>query len=324
MEATAKGGGFVRIIPEGRLVYGLQLPVIAQSTIFAAPWEAQAGREEILRVAQACDRSGFFYLAACDHVCIPRERAAAMSTVWYDTVATLGFLAAATTRVRLLSYVYVAPYRHPLAIAKAFCTLDALSGGRVILGVGAGHLEREFATLGVDFPRRGRLLDEAIEAVRSAFVTEFPEHDGAIWKFRDVGLQPRPLQKPRPPIWVGGSTAAAMRRAAERGDGWLPQGTPRADLPKAIAFIRERRARVHGDAPIEVGTNSDWMYIGRRRFELPPGTRSGSGEELAEPLRALRAIGVGHFGVRLRSRSCDELVEQIEAFAAEVAPHLED
>src|SRR5262245_56923813 len=94
----------VQIVPSGQLVYGLQLPVTAQSAAFAAPWEASAGVDEILRVAQACDRSGFFYVATCDHVCVPRSHAAAMSTIWYDVVATLGFLAAATERVRLFSY----------------------------------------------------------------------------------------------------------------------------------------------------------------------------------------------------------------------------
>ena len=108
----------VTIVPTGQLVYGLQLPVAAQSSAFVAPWEATAGTDEILRVAQACDRSGFFYVATCDHVCVPRSHAAAMSTTWYDVIATLGFLAAATQRVRLLSYVYVAPYRHPLMSAK--------------------------------------------------------------------------------------------------------------------------------------------------------------------------------------------------------------
>src|SRR5215470_11978627 len=177
----------VQIVPPGRLVYGMQMPVTAQSRVFVAPWEADAGSEEIVRVAQACDRSGFFYLAVCDHICVPRDHAAAMSTVWYDPVATLGFLAAATRRVRLLSYVYVPAYRHPLATAKAFATLDALSGGRVILGAGAGHLEAEFETLGVPFEARGRRLDEALDLIRKAFLDEWPEHDGAVWRVRDMG-----------------------------------------------------------------------------------------------------------------------------------------
>ncbi len=133
------------------LAYGIQLPIQAQSTAFVEPWELEAGRDELAAIARACDDAGFAYVAVCDHVAIPREKAAAMNTTWFDTVATLGWLAAVTTRTRLLSHVYVAAYRHPLATAKAFATIDALSGGRAILGVGTGHVEAEFALLGVPF-----------------------------------------------------------------------------------------------------------------------------------------------------------------------------
>lgn len=314
----------VQICPKGKLVYGMQLPVAAQSTVFAAPWEATAGTDEIRRIAQACDANGFFYLGVSDHVCVPREQAKAMSTVWYDTVATLGFLAAATKNVRLMSYVYIAPYRHPLATAKAFATLDALSGGRVIVGVGAGHLQGEFETLGIDFTKRGRLLDEAIDVINAAFENEYPDHDGPTWHVHDRGLRPRPVQQPRPPIWVGGSTKAALRRAAERGDGWLPQGAPEMGMPAAIEYIRTQRAKVRGDAPIEIGMNAPWMYVGKPLFEVPPNTRHGSGEELAASLRELKKMDVSHTGVRFRSRSCDELVDQIHAFGSDVAPLLND
>lgn len=312
----------VSIVPAGQLVYGLQLPVTAQSSAFVAPWEATAGTEEILQVARACDRSGFFYIATCDHVCVPRSHAAAMSTTWYDVIATLGFLAASTQRVRLLSYVYVAPYRHPLMSAKSFATIDALSGGRAIVGVGAGHLQAEFETLGADFSKRGRLLDEAIEAIALALTDEYPEHAGAIWRFRDMGVRPRPVQRPRPPIWVGGSTPAALKRAAERGDGWLPQGVPEMGMERAIAFVREHRAKLRGDAPIEIGMNSPFLYVGKPTFDCGPNALTGGGHEIADTLRKRKDLGVSHMGVRFRSRSCAELVEQIEAFGQEVGPHL--
>ena len=312
----------VQVLPPGGFAWGLQLPVAQQSTVFAAPWEAAAGPAELRRVAEACDRAGFFSIAVCDHVCVPRSHAAAMSTTWYDAVATLGFLAAATTRVRLLSHVWIAAYRHPLQTAKAFATLDALSGGRVILGVGAGHLEAEFRTLGVDFARRGRLLDEAIDAVAAAFTAEYPDHEGPQWSIHDVGIRPRPVQRPRPPIWVGGNTPAALKRAAVRGDGWLPQGTIRTELPAQIAFIRKHRHAVRGDVPIEIGGNSEWLYVGKPPFDLGPNARAGTGEEIAASLHELRALGVQHCGVRFRTRSCEELIDQIFAFADRVAPHL--
>ncbi|MFK4273939.1 LLM class flavin-dependent oxidoreductase, partial [Streptomyces milbemycinicus] len=108
----------MRVLPRGRLSYGMQLPVQSQSTLYAEPWEAGAGQAELLAVARAADRLGFAYLAVCDHVAIPRRLADAMGTVWYDPVATLGWLAAATERVRLLSHVAVAALRHPLLTAK--------------------------------------------------------------------------------------------------------------------------------------------------------------------------------------------------------------
>ena len=313
----------VQIVPPGRLVYGMQLPIQAQSTVFAAPWERDAGPADLVRIAQACDRNGFFYVAVCDHVCVPRERAAAMGTTWYDTVAKLGYFAVATQNVRPMSHVFILPYRHPLLSAKAFATVDALSGGRVILGVGAGHLEGEFATLGVDFKRRGKLLDEAIDLVKKAFLEEYPSHDGPTWPVREVGVAPRPAQRPRPPIWVGGSTPAALKRAAERGDGWLPQGTPRAELPQAIATIREHRARKLGDAPIEIGTMSEWLYVGKPSFDVGANARTGKPEEIAAHLRGLKDIGVHHFGVRFRARSSAELIDQIDAFGGGVAPLLD-
>lgn len=312
----------VQICPAGRLVFGLQLPIAAQSKTFAQEWEADGGTKDILRIAQACDRSGFFYVAVCDHVAVPRAAAAAMSTTWYDVIATLGFLAAATANVRLLSYVYVAPYRHPLMTAKAFATIDALSGGRAILGVGAGHLQGEFEALGVDFKKRGKLIDEALDAVRLAFLDEYPVHDGAQWQFRDLGVAPRPVQQPRPPIWIGGSTTAALKRAAERGDGWLPQGIPEMGMEKAIDFVRQHRRKTHGDAPIEIGMNSPWLYVGEASFDLGPNTLSGSPDAIAENLRQRSKLGVSHMGVRFKARSCDEFIEQVERFGLQVGPQL--
>jgi probable F420-dependent oxidoreductase len=276
----------------------------------------------VRRIAEACDRNGFFYLAVSDHVAVPRSHAAAMSTVWYDTVATLGFLAAATRHVRLMSYVWIPAYRHPLLTAKAFLTLDALSGGRVVLGCGAGHLEGEFAALGVDFAKRGKLMDEALDVIVKAFLDEYPSHDGPTWTVHDVGLRPRPVQQPRPPVWIGGNTPAALRRAAAKGDGWVPQGTFRDQFPAQVATIREHRKKVRGDEPIEIGANSPWLYLGKPAFDMPPGSVTGSAETIAASLRELASMGANLCGVRFRSRSCDELCDQIDAFGRDVAPLL--
>ena len=118
------------VIAPGSVEWGIQLPIQSQSTAFVQPWEASAGPAELAAVAVAADRAGAFYVAVCDHIAIPRPLDETMGDVWYDTIATLGWLAAQTERAQLLSHVYVVPYRSPLVTAKAFSTLDLLSGGR--------------------------------------------------------------------------------------------------------------------------------------------------------------------------------------------------
>ena len=307
------------VLPEGRLVVGMQLPIQSQSSIYAEPWEAHAGAAELAAVARAADASGFFYVAVCDHVAIPSDKAEAMGTEWWDTVATLGWLAGITERVHLLSHVYVPAYRHPLQVAKAFATLDVVSGGRVILGVGAGHVEAEFELLGLPFAERGALLDESIDALRAAFAEDYPTLPGPRWPAADLGQHPRPIQEDGPPIWVGGSSAPAIRRAAQRGDGWLPQGPV---TPEIVARIHELRAAAGCHGSFDLGALIGSTYVGEPTWDLGERTLSGSPEKLAHVLGKLGALGVGQVQVRLRSRSVEELTDQIGRFGAEVIPLL--
>jgi probable F420-dependent oxidoreductase len=305
--------------PEGPVAFGIQLPVQACSTLFAERWEARAGADELGSVARVAEHAGFAYVAVCDHVAIPKERADAMSTTWYDCVTTLAYLAALTHRIRLLSHVYVLSYRHPLTVAKQWMTLDALSAGRAILGVGAGHVAGEFDALGVDVGRRGALLDEAIDAVRAAFAGEYTTHEGDAWSYGEVGLTPRPVQASLP-IWVGGSSPAALRRAAERGDGWLPAGPPEGGMSAGIARIHELRARAgRADEPFTVGALSGPLYVGLPRWDVGRAVH-GSPEQIASFLRVLAGFGVDQIQVAFRSRDVHELCDQLRAFGAEVAP----
>lgn len=303
----------VSVVPDGELVYGIQLPVQALSRLIAAPWEREAAPDDLLAVAQAADRSGFFYVAICDHVAIPRDRAETMSTQWYHPIATLGWLAGQTSNARIMSNVYVAALRHPLDTAKAFATLDALSGGRLVFGVGAGHVEGEFDALGVPFKERGRLLDEAIDRIVAAWRDEYVD---------DLGQRPRPVQQPRPPVWVGGSTPPALRRVADRGDGWVPQGTPRAEMPAALEVIRRRRDEVRPGQPLDFGVITERIFLGEADWDLPRGTISGSPDEVAAALNEYGTMGVSHLQVRFASRSAAELCDLLERFGAEVGPQL--
>ncbi|WP_329464649.1 LLM class F420-dependent oxidoreductase [Streptomyces sp. NBC_01431] len=314
----------VRILPDGRLVYGMQLPVQSQSTIYAEGWEAAAGPGDLAEIARAADRGGFAYIACCEHIAIPRRLAGPMGTVWYDPVATLAFLAGITERVRLMSHVAVVGLRHPLITAKQYATLDHLSGGRLILGVGAGHVQEEFEAVGADFAGRGPVLDETVDALRAALgAEEYPEFQGERFSFSGLGQRPRPAQQ-RVPLWVGGSSPAAVRRAALRGDGWLPQGDPRDRLPAQIARVRALREEAGVAEPIVIGAITEALYVGEPGWETGRRTLTGKPEALAESLRAYGAMGVDQIQVRFRSRGRDELIDQMAAFGADVGPYLND
>ena len=279
--------------------FGIRLPVQAQSTLYAEPWEARAGIDEIAGVARVAEHSGFAYVAVCDHVAVPKERAHDLTTVWWDCVATLSYLAAVTHRVRLVGRGYGLALRHPLAVAKQWATLDALSGGRAILGVGGGTVDGEFIALGVDHARRDALLDEALDAVRAAFDDEFSSHAGEAWEYDEVGIAPRPVQH-HLPVWVGGSTEVALQRAATRGDGWVPSGPPDGGMSAGIAHLRgllEEAGRA--DEPFTVGARSGAAV--RRR--APLGRRPGGARVARAGRRASSGCWRGSASTRSRWRS---------------------
>ena len=210
--------------------------------------------------------------------------------------------------------------RHPLRSAKEFATLDVLSGGRVICGVGAGHVAEEFDLMGPDFDQRGQATDEAIAGLATGLVDEFPVLDGPRWEASGVGLEPRPVQSPRPPIWVGRVVAG---RAA-----------PRRPLRRRLAppVTRAQRGAAGHAAPAarRVPRRCAPRHRGHRRLplrrhapaglELPRGRCPVRPEELAEYLRTFADAGVGQVQVRFPSRTAGELCDQIAAFADEVVP----
>jgi probable F420-dependent oxidoreductase len=284
------------------LKFGLSLPIVQQIPGGVEPWECAAGAPELVAVARAADRLGFSHLSACDHIAIPQAWAPSAGTVWYDAVVTLAFLAAVTTRIRLLSHVIVLAYRHPLVVAKAFASLDALSDGRVILGVGSGHLKPEFRALGANYEARGAFADEAVRAIRTAWEQERATFDGRLVQFRDVTIAPRPRQRPRPPIWVGGNSRAAVRRAARHADGWIPWLIAPAEFGRLGADARELRERAPDAAPFELVAP---LSVG---VDEGPATIAARVEEWL-------AVGATAFHVGLAHTGLDHLLERMALVA---------
>ncbi len=309
------------VVPEGEVMFGMQLPIQTLTRTLVDPWEDDASVDDLVTVAQTAERSGMGFVGVCDHIAIPQnDYAKNMTTTWYDTVATLAFLAAHTSTVKLLSVVYIAAYRHPLATAKAFSTIDHLSGGRAILGVGAGHVEAEFEALGVDYSKRGKLLDETLEALTGAFDDTYVSHSGEFFNYENMGVGPAPDAGDLT-IWVAGGGAPAYRRVGQYANGFIPFVNPHDEYPEMINTInRHAEAAGRGGERFDIGIMPPWMFIGDPPDEIGIHMISGSPEKIAEELRRERDLGANVFHLKFRGRSHAEYLEQIEQFGSEIAP----
>jgi probable F420-dependent oxidoreductase len=181
-----------------------------------------ASPESLARWAERVETLGYHLLMISDHVAITPDVAARYPAPFYDPFITLAWLATQTRHVELGTTVVILPYRHPLQTARLAANVDRLSGGRFVFGVGVGWARQEFEALGVPFERRGAMANEYLDVIRRCWTEDVVSHDGTFVRFRDVQTTPRPLRTPRPPIWVGGASDAALRRAVRFADAWHP------------------------------------------------------------------------------------------------------
>jgi len=204
--------------------------------------------ESLANWARLTEELGFHFVAVSDHVAVTPDVAEQYPAPFYDPFTTLAWLSGITGTLELATTVTILPYRHPLQLARVGANLDRISNGRFILGVGVGWAKKEFEALGIHFDQRGKIANDYLAAIKTLWTEELATFEGAFVSFRDVQTAPRPVRSPHPPIWVGGSSPAALRRAVRYGDGWHPievrtdwleaEGLPRL---KQFADI-ERRA----------------------------------------------------------------------------------
>jgi probable F420-dependent oxidoreductase len=180
----------------------------------------------VAAVAAAAEAAGFGGIGFTDHPAPTQRWLEAGGHDALDPFVAMGFAAAHTATLKLIPNIVVLPYRNPFVVAKSAATLDLLSGGRFVLGVGVGYLKREFAALGVDFEERGQLLEEALDVIRTIWTTDDVNYEGRHFTAQGITAHPRPFSQPHPPIWIGGNTGAARRRVAQYGNGWCPFPAP--------------------------------------------------------------------------------------------------
>lgn len=281
--------------------------------------------EAVTSIGAAIERAGFSGCNVTDHPCPSGRWLDAGGHHAQDPFVMLSFVAAATRTVRLQTGILVLPYRNPFITARAVATLDVFSGGRVTLGIGAGYLKSEYFALGVDFERRNELVDEYIAALKVAWTQDEFSFKGSGYEARGCRILPRPLQKPHPPLLIGGNSHRAIRRAVEMGDAWNPFFTPPgisttsrtaaltndAELAAALGYLRDYCDKVGREHPPEVMLGSLSMIDDN----MNPAA-------LIDRIGKLRELGVSGCAVHVLARSRAEWCDRAERFGAEVLAKL--
>jgi probable F420-dependent oxidoreductase len=300
----------------------------------SGPLSAVATMAEI---ASAGEAMGFDYLTLTDHVVLPDTKVPGYpyseSGEFYEETPTerheqlvgMAWIAARTTRIRLVAAVLVVPHRPAVLAAKMLATLDVLSGGRLVVGIGAGWLKTEFdAVVGPPFAERGAVTDEYIDAFRVLWTERAPRFCGRYTRFDGIVLEPKPIQRPHPPIWVGGEGGRALRRAARVGAAWYPIGSNNKHLLDTLPRLRAGIARLRkaaadaGRDPASVGIS---YRVKRYGAAVPPvasdGERrlfSGSESDIIADLRDLRNAGVTAIDFDFGRPTAAEVIGEMSRF----------
>jgi probable F420-dependent oxidoreductase len=282
--------------------------------------------ENIRGAAVWAEELGYDSVWVSDHVVVPHANVVNFGETIFDPLVTLAVIAGATRRVRLGTTVLIVPYRNAVVTAKMVSSLDALSGGRVVLGIGAGWVAAESAMLGVPFAERGVMTDEHLEAMRELWTSAAPSFSGKYTQFSGLVFEPKPVQKPHPPIWVGGHSRAALRRTVEFGAAWHPINRPPAELRAGVAELA-RLSRERGRAVLPLLTLRNDIRVTAPGESVPASSHGGrvlAGEptHLVEEIGELRACGVEHLVLEFLAADGRELDGQMTAFAERVRPRL--
>jgi probable F420-dependent oxidoreductase len=301
--------------------------------------------ETVTRIAQHGAALGYDYLTLTDHIVLPNLRVPGYPYSEsgeffgegpehrHEQLMTAAFIAAQTSRIRLVLAVMVVPHRPAVLAAKMLSTIDVLSGGRLVVGIGAGWLQAEFdAVVGTPFAERGRVTDEYLRAFRTLWTDDAPRHDGSWAKFDGILFEPKPTQKPHPPIWVGGESTLSLRRAARLGDAWYPIGSNNKHLLDTLPRYRAGIDRLR-KSTAEAGRDPasvELAYRVKRYGEAVPGKASdgerrlfsGSTTDIVADLKALRTLGVSAIDIDFERPDPEASMDAMRRFQEQVISRL--
>ena len=235
---------------------------------------------------------------------------------YYDPLTILSYIAAVTTRIGLGTSVLVLPYHHPMRLAKAAATLDVLSGGRVILGVGVGVIAQELNAMGSPYEERGARTDEAIAIMQALWTQAMPSHHGPVYQFSGMAFAPKPLQKPHIPILIGGVSRAAIRRAARLGNGWHPTALAPEVLREHMRYLAEQAqaaGRKAAEIPVSMSLPLQSSRAGRYALGLDPTV-------MVQKIQAFASLGVDRVVISPYTGEAQEMTQALEVIARDVMP----
>jgi probable F420-dependent oxidoreductase len=272
--------------------FSFPLPNMMHLAAITQPWELDLTGTDLQRIARVADELGFAAIQVSEHFAVPAEHLELTGAHWLDVPTAQSFLAASTTNLRVNSMLSLLPLKSPILTAKALATLDYLSGGRAMITFGIGWLPEEFEMLGAPpFSERGRVSDEYLEAIFELLHSDRPTFKGRYVAFENIGFEPKPVQKPHPPIWIGGDSDAALRRAARFADGWAPWQTRPEDLPARLDTLRSMTQWV--DRPFDVYFSLASLSIGDDHVvqDDPLARAASSAQEVIDRCMQLAELG---------------------------------
>ncbi len=297
--------------------------------------------EQLTKLVVEGEAMGFDYATFSDHVVIPTDIAAkypysntgefpaGARAERHEQLIEMAFVAAKTKKLQLVSSVMVVPHRPAVLTAKMLSTIDVLSGGRLVLGIGAGWMKEEFQAIQApDFAERGKVTDEYIKAFIELWSNPKPRFAGKHVRFDNILLEPKPVQKPHPPIWVGGESGPALRRTAQLGDAWYPIGTNPANPLDSLARFKAQVARLRKMTQ-EAGRKPDAVGLALRctAYGESVPAKAGDGErrlfagkpaEIAADIKALRDMGVGHLDIGFGGTTVEAMLGEMQKFRKDV------
>jgi probable F420-dependent oxidoreductase len=284
--------------------FGVGTPLLVVNPNSGDAWETASTFQDAAEIVRNADRLGYDHVSCAEHIGLPSAEAGRRGVRYYDPLATFGYFSAITRQIRFATAVLVLGYHHPLEIAKRYGTLDVVSGGRLILGLGVGSLKEEFELLGLggtEFTERGPRGDDALRALRASLGQREPAYQGPYYDFSGLIVEPHAVQQ-HVPFWIGGRSGLSLRRAVELGDAWMPFGLTTEQMAAMVARARETPAWNARERPLE-------MVFPAKVDPL------GEPQKTADTIGLLFEAGATRLTLSCKSKSVGDYIEQLEALA---------